>query len=312
MQKTFVIDSKGKMCLPCHTARSRKLLKQGKAKVYQVVPFTIQLNYEVKEPVGSFKVGIDDGSKKVGFAIVNDKTNEVVFKGEIQLRQDVKLKVEQRRDYRRTRRSRKLRYRKPRFNNRISGKLSPSIKCRKDSTLRFLGDIMKRINVTKVIVEEVKFYHAKYKYGKFFSLVEIGKNYLKEQIIELGLSYENTFGYITKESRLNLGLSKKHSNDAIAICCSKFPKISCKEWLIKPRRTKIWESNPTKVCTERNGFKHYDLVKSFHRTRKIVIGSIRSLKEKAITLRTKFNDNFSVSYKKTMLLQRPDGLVYLY
>jgi hypothetical protein len=40
--------------------------------------------------------------------------------------------------------------------------------------------------------------------------------------------------------------------------------------------------------------------------------SIRSLKAKAITLRTKWDGNFPVSYSKTKLIQRPNGLIYLY
>ena len=219
--------------------------------------------------------------------------------------------MKQRSDYRRSRRSRNLRYRKPRFSNRISKKLVPSIRCRKDSTLRFINDMSKRININKVIVEEVKFNHAKYRYGKMFSLVEIGKSYLKEQILNLGLIYESTFGYITKENRLKLGLSKRHSNDAVVIACKEIkPTISSLEWIIKPKRTKSRINNTTKTRTEKNGFKHYDLVKALHRTRGIVIGSIRSLKAKVITLRTKFDSDFSVSYNKTKLLQRFNGLIY--
>jgi len=311
MQKTFVIDKYGKPCLPCHPARSRKLLREGKAKVVQVMPFTIQLNYEIKNPVGLFTCGLDDGAKYVGVAIVNQYTKEVVFRGQINLRQDVKRLMKQRKIYRRARRSRNLRYRARRFNNRISRKLVPSIKCRKDSILRFLKDMMRRINIYQVIVEEVKFNHAKYRYGKFFSLVEQGKNYLRKQILNLGLLYKPTFGYKTKERRLNLELSKKHSNDAIAMCCNKQPIISSLEWIIKPRRTRVWRNNPTKTCTEKNGFRHYDIVRAAHRNKGIVIGSIRSLKANAITLRTKWDDNFPVSYNKTKLLQRPKGLVYL-
>jgi len=111
---------------------------------------------------------------------------------------------------------------------------------------------------------------------------------------------------------LNLELPKKHSNDAISMVCNENPIINCLEWIIKPRRTKIWENNPTKTCNERNGFKHYDLVKVAHRTKGNVIGSIRSLKVKAITLRTKWDDNFPVSYSKAKLLQRFNGLIYYY
>ena len=312
MQKVFVLEKIGKPCLPCHPARARKLLRQSKAKIVQVVPFTIQLNYVIENPVGSFIVGIDDGSKHVGVAVVNDKTNEVVFKGQIELRQDVKRLIEQRRNYRRSRRSRKLRYRQPRFNNRIGCKLSPSIRCRKEAVLRFLRDMMKRVNIISVIVEEVKFNHAKYRWGKQFSLVEQGKNYLKKQISNLGLLYYSIFGYETKIKRLNIGLSKAHSNDAIAIVCDENPIINSLEWIIKPKRTKVWINNPTKTCNEKNGFRHYDLVKVVHRTKGIVIGSIRSLKAKVITLRTKWDDNFPVSYNKTRLIQRPNGLIYLY
>jgi hypothetical protein len=311
MQKVFVIDKIGKPCLPCHPARARRLLRDEKANVVQVVPFTIQLNRQIDNPVGSFTVGIDDGAKKVGVAIVNEYTQEVVFQGEIELRQDVKRLMKQRKTYRQARRSRKLRYRQPRFSNRICKKLTPSIRCRKESILRVIRDMMKRVKVCKVIVEEVKFNHAKHRYGKFFSLTEQGKNYLREKILLMGLSYECVFGYETKQNRLKLNLPKKHSNDAIALCCTKFPIINSLEWAIKPRRTKIWENNPTKTCTEKNGFKHFDIIKAKHRTRSSIIGSIRSLKAKTIMVRTKWNNNFPVSYKKSKLLWRPKGLIYI-
>ena len=171
---------------------------------------------------------------------------------------------------------------------------------------------MKRTKIIKVIVEEVRFNHAKHKWGKQFSLVEQGKNYLRKQIMGLGLSYKITFGYETKKKRLELELSKKHSNDAISMVCDEKPSINSLEWIIKPRRVRIWANNPTKTCVEKNGFRHNDIVKAKHRTKGIVIGSIISLKAKAIMLRTKWSDNFPVSYNKTRLLQRPQGLIYYY
>jgi hypothetical protein len=59
-QKVFVISASGKPLLPTHPARARKLLDSGKATLYQVVPFTIQLKRVVSNPVGQFTVGIDD------------------------------------------------------------------------------------------------------------------------------------------------------------------------------------------------------------------------------------------------------------
>jgi len=126
----FVIDSEGTPLLPTNSARARILLKQGKAKVYSVVPFTIQLNRKIVNPVGEFKLGIDDGAKEVGISIAHK--NNVVFAGNIKLRQDVSRKVLQRSQYRRTRRSRKLRHRQARFLNRgTKGWIPPSIKQKK-------------------------------------------------------------------------------------------------------------------------------------------------------------------------------------
>jgi len=88
-------------------------------------------------------------------------------------------------------------------------------------------------------------------------------------------------------------------------------KFACKLYLIIPRRSKIWEDNPTKKCTEKNGFRHFDVVKARHRTKGVVIGSIRSLKKNVITLRTKFNNDFPVSYRKSKILYRPKGLIYV-
>lgn len=307
MSIVFVVDCEGQPLLPTHPARSRKLLREGKAKVKQVVPFTIQLNRKADNPVGDFEVGIDDGAKYVGIAIKNTKTNEIVFHAQLNHRQDVSRKVEERRNYRRARRFR-LKNRQPRFSNRIRPKIVPSIRQRKEAIVRVVKDLGKRLNIKKVKVEEVSFNHAKYAYGKFFSLVEIGKTYLRKEIQKLDLVYEATFGYITKQTRINLGLTKRHSHDACAIVESN--KLVGSEYQIKPRRTKIWEANPTKTCTEKNGLRHYDLVKSSHRKRGTVVGSVRSLKANCITLRTKFDDNFPVSYSKTRLLQRFGGLMY--
>jgi len=301
----FVIDVNGMPLLPTHYARARKLLRAGTAKVHQVIPFTIQLTKEVENVVGEFEVGIDDGAKFVGIAVKNIHTNQIIFRGQLNHRQDVSRKVSSRSMFRKARRYR-LRNRKPRFSNRIGNKLAPSIRQRKEAVVRVIKDLKKRLNIVKVIVEEVKFNHFKHHYGKFFSLVEVGKKYLKDQIQSLGLIYEPTFGYITKENRLKLKLSKSHSLDACAIVNSN--NISGFEYQIKPRRTK------TKIrkCSERNGFQHYDLVKANRGKRTGIIGSVRSLCVNYLSIRTKFDDNFGVTYNKTKLLQRFGGLVYSY
>ena len=118
---------------------------------------------------------------------------------------------------------------------------------------------------------------------------------------------------MTASWKKQIQLDKSHANDAIAMVCKDHsPSINSLNWMIKPRRTKVWGNNPTKTCTEKNGFKHFDIVKASHRTKGVVVGSVRSLKARVITLRTKWDNDFSVSYSKTKLLQRSNGLIYLY
>ncbi|OQY45207.1 MAG: hypothetical protein B6242_11025 [Anaerolineaceae bacterium 4572_78] len=44
MQKVFVLDKNKKPLMPCHPARARQMLRDGKAKVYRRYPFTEQLD----------------------------------------------------------------------------------------------------------------------------------------------------------------------------------------------------------------------------------------------------------------------------
>ena len=95
----------------------RRLLRDEKAKVVKRCPFTIRLLYEPETKVVQEVVfGVDTGSKHVGVACVgNDK---VLYQSQVELRDDIKKKMDSRRMYRRSRRNRKTRYRKCRFLNR--------------------------------------------------------------------------------------------------------------------------------------------------------------------------------------------------
>ncbi len=303
----FVTDINGTPLLPTHPARARKLLNSGRAIVKQVVPFTIQLNKEVSDPVGEFEIGIDDGAKVVGIAIKNSCTNEIVFHGQLDHRLDVSRKVESRGNYRRARRFR-LRRRPRRINNRNrKGKIAPSFRQRKEAIVRVIKDCRKRLNITKVIVEEVYCDVTDNRFGKFLTFVAVGKKLLARQIVSLGLEYASTRGYVTKTKRVSLGLAKRHSLDACAILDSN--NIMGVEYFIKPRRTRVWTDNPKKTCEEKNGLRHYDLVTSIVSGRK-VIGSVLSLCKARIRLRTTKKIGQPVGYTKTKLLQRFSGLIY--
>lgn len=123
--------------MPTTPRKARVLLKQGKAKVVSRIPFVIQLTIAAGETKQDVVAGIDSGSKVIGSACISN--GEVVYQSEIYLRNDIRSKMDRRRKYRRTRRNR-LRYRKPRWNNRSSMKrsdrLSPTILSKLNSHLK--------------------------------------------------------------------------------------------------------------------------------------------------------------------------------
>ena len=132
--RVAVLDTTKKPLAPTTPRRARLLLKSGKAAVFRRYPFTIILKREIENPTTpDLKIKIDPGSKTTGVAIVNQQTGEVVFSAEIEhCGQTIKSELDARRALRRGRRSRKTRYRKPRFDNRTrpKGWLPPSLESR--------------------------------------------------------------------------------------------------------------------------------------------------------------------------------------
>lgn len=154
----YVISKDGKPLIPTKRhGKVRRLLKQGLAKVVRREPFTIQLLYETTNYTQPVTVGIDIGSKVVGVSAVTDK--EEIFSAEVQLRQDIKKLLLERRQHRRFRRYRKTRYRKPRFLNRRKkdGWLPPSLQWKVDAHVRIVNKLSKIIPITKVVVEVAPF-----------------------------------------------------------------------------------------------------------------------------------------------------------
>ena len=103
--------------------------------------------------------GMDSGSKVVGCAAIAN--GNVLYQSEVQLRQDVSKKMDQRRMYRRTRRGRKTRYRPARFNNRAAsrrvGRLAPSIRSKLESHIREKNFVDSILPVTRWKVETASF-----------------------------------------------------------------------------------------------------------------------------------------------------------
>lgn len=157
----YVISKDGQPLMP--TKRSGKvyhLLKNKQAKVVRRCPFTIKLLYEPETLiVQEVVLGQDTGSKHIGTACVgNDK---VLYQSNIELRTDIKSKMDDRRGHRRFRRQRKTRYRKPRFLNRKNSikldRLPPSVKHKVQAHIDEIEFCKKILPITNIILEVSQF-----------------------------------------------------------------------------------------------------------------------------------------------------------
>lgn len=138
----------------------RRLLRDGLAVCVRRSPFTIRLLYETKTRfVQDVILGVDAGSKTVGLS-ASTKTKEL-YSSEVTLRNDIVNLISTRRESRRARRSRKLRYRAARFNNRVSSKkkgwLAPSVRQKTDSHLKAVGLVCAVLPVSKIVIEVAQF-----------------------------------------------------------------------------------------------------------------------------------------------------------
>jgi 5-methylcytosine-specific restriction endonuclease McrA len=178
--QVFVLDKQKKPLMPCHPARARELLREKKAVVHRLVPFTIRLKDRVGGDTQPVRVCEDPGSKTTGIAVVRETpaateasldangddvsgpNRTVLFKIELQHRgADIHKRMESRKSLRRGRRSRKTRYREQRYSNRSSsrrkGRLPPSLKHRVETTMTWTKRLSRLVPVTAISVERVRF-----------------------------------------------------------------------------------------------------------------------------------------------------------
>lgn len=156
----YVLDIDGNPLMPTERhGKVRRLLKDGKAKVVKRCPFTIQLLYDSTRYIQEINLGIDAGSKHIGVSATTKE--KVLYEADIELRNDIVELISTRRELRRARRSRKTRYRKDRFNNRVSTRrnywLAPSIKQKIQTHLTVIDNIYKILPVKNLIVETASF-----------------------------------------------------------------------------------------------------------------------------------------------------------
>ena len=299
----YVLNQNGKPLMPCKSVKARILLRQGKAKVIRKEPFMIQLLYGSSGYKQNITLGVDAGAKHIGLSASTKKKE--LYSADVELRTDIVDLISTRRELRRSRRSRKTRYRQARFNNRkkLEGWLAPSIENRINAHISVIEKVHRILPITAIIVETASFdiqkiktpeingaeyqqgeqlgfwnvreyvlfrdnhtcqhcggkskdkvlnvhhlesrktggdapnnlitlcetchsaYHAgkiklKQKRGQSFkeaAFMGIMRRALFDRLKEIYPNVKNTYGYITKNNRIRLGLPKEHYVDAFCI-----------------------------------------------------------------------------------------------
>lgn len=153
----YVISKDEQPLMPMRRhGKVRRLLNSKRAKVVRREPFTIQLLFDTEANVSKLTLGVDTGSSKVGCAVVTAK-EEVLYLSEVEIRNDISAKMKQRQGYRRARRTRKLRYRKQRFNNRGNSmrkdRFSPTMVSKINSHIREIEFIKLILPIGRLVLE---------------------------------------------------------------------------------------------------------------------------------------------------------------
>jgi N6-L-threonylcarbamoyladenine synthase len=153
----YVQDKNGKPLMPTRRlGMVRRWLKSGRAAVVRGEPFTIRLADRASGYTQPLEAGVDLGIVHVGVSVVSDSAE--VFAGEFRLRTDISRLLTKRRQFRRTRRSRKTRHRAARFLNRKHrDELPPSVRAKVDETLKVLRLVGSLLPITHWTLEVANF-----------------------------------------------------------------------------------------------------------------------------------------------------------
>ena len=156
----YVLNKDGHPLMPTENhGKVRILLKQKKAKVIKRCPFTIQLVYNSKNYTQNITLGVDSGSKHIGLSATTKEKE--LYSADVELRTNVSELISTRCESRKSRRSRKTRYRKPRFMNRVAHKkkrwLAPSIVQKIQCHLTVIEKVHKILPITNIIIETASF-----------------------------------------------------------------------------------------------------------------------------------------------------------
>ena len=153
----YVLDVNGNPMMPTSRfGKVRRLLKDKKAKVIRRNPFTIKLLYKTETHEGQdCTLGVDTGSSNIGTAVYSN--GKILYTSQVEIRNDIKSKMDDRRGYRRSRRFRHTRYRKPRWLNRKNSnrkdRFSPTMMSKYQAHIREIEFVKSILPVSALVLE---------------------------------------------------------------------------------------------------------------------------------------------------------------
>ena len=161
----FVVDRHNAPLMPTKPGKARVWLDSGRAVVACMSPFTVRLLDREGGELQPMELKIDPGSKTTGFALTVLGAKRgwfCVAAWELSHRgQAIRDALLSRRQLRSGRRSRKTRYRQPRFLNRTRSKkagwLPPSLRSRVDNVTAFSRKILRYCPLAAFQVEQIRF-----------------------------------------------------------------------------------------------------------------------------------------------------------
>ena len=151
--------------MPTHPAKARKLMQKGRAVPHHVKGlFGIRLLDRTREQssVQDVTINIDQGSQTTGIAVVtDDEIDQRTVLAALEIKHHaftIKAALTKRRSFRRNRRGR-LRFRKPRFDNRRreQSTLPPSVNSLRADTMRLVNILRRMYPISGIMLESNKF-----------------------------------------------------------------------------------------------------------------------------------------------------------
>jgi len=333
MQRVFILDHNKKPLMPCHPARARKLLKNGKAAVYRRYPFIIIMKCRVGGDLQPIEIKFDPGSRTTGIALVGhfDRGPEVIWAGNLNHRgHQIKRNLDSRRAVRRSRRNRKTRYRPARFNNRQRPKswLPPSLRSRVDNVKNWMIKLSRLAPLTQIAVETVRFDTQKIQNpeisGVEYQQGELAGYELREYLLE---KWDRECAYCgAKNVPLEIehiqarskGGSDRVSNLTLACtpCNQKKGNKDIKEFLKrKPKRLKKIQAQakvPLKDAAAVNATRYAtgNVLKDFGLPITFSTGGRTKFNRTSFDIGIGKKKVSGISYKYCQLIQRVDGYEY--